>query len=102
MSWQHDRYYARSIRRGRRVITDYIGLGPYAEDAFRADEAAREARLAWRSERLRLEMLEERVMTFAAALDVLVRAALIARGYHQHDRGQWRKKRHVAQEETPA
>ena len=98
MPWRKGKYYVRSARRGDEIVTEYLGGGAAgllaaAEDDRRRGRRQRRAHQI-DAERARLELLEHPLETLNAVLDVLVRGALVARGYHQHDRGQWRKKRH--------
>lgn len=80
-----------------RVIREYVGTGPIAELAADMDTLDRERReeeaAIWWEEKERLEALDRPVEELCEATDLLVRAALIAAGYHQHKRGEWRKKR---------
>ena len=91
------RFYVRSVRCGRRVGREYFGTGAEAElaaaldadrrrrrEADRAEAAGRRA--AWRAAVAPLERL-------AVVSDLLVRAVLLAGGYHQHHQGQWRRRR---------
>src|SRR5207249_1405362 len=98
MAWQKRIYCARSVRRGDRVISHYVGgvtVGARAEAYDRCTRAARVDLLTQcNAECARLELLEQPLETFSTVLDVLVRATLVAHGYRQHARGQWRKKRH--------
>lgn len=99
MAWERrgDRtYYYRSRTIGGRVVKEYIGGGLTGTLAEREDAMRRRNRDA---ERAALEA--DRDACTAAALahdelsrvaDALTTAALIAAGYHRHDRGQWRKR----------
>ncbi len=90
-------YYTRSRKEGGRVVREYIGSGPSAELAAQADSEARrrrqEQRDAQKVKRERLEALMEPVEELCEAAEVIARAALIASGYRQHNRGEWRKRR---------
>ena len=90
-------YYTRSRKQDGRVLREYIGLGPFAEHAAGTDALRRlrreEEAKAWRAERESLEALDRSVEELYEAAETLARATLFAAGYHQHNRGEWRKKR---------
>jgi hypothetical protein len=89
-------YYYRSRRAGERVRKEYIGAGEFAEALAHSDETIRRVR---KLERDRNREEVERLQALAAPLEelneatnVLVRAYLVARGFHQR-KGQWRRER---------
>ncbi len=90
-------YYTRSRKVDGRVVREYVGTGPMAELAAEADARERRRREeeaeAWREERERMEALEAPIEELCEAAEVIARAALIASGYRQHHRGEWRKRR---------
>ena len=90
-------YYTRSRKEGGRVVREYIGTGPLAELAAKTDALKRlrreEEAKAWREERESLKALDQSVEELYEAAEILARATLLAAGYHQHNRGEWRKKR---------
>src|SRR5262252_9493969 len=100
MSWQQrgrSRAYYRSERVGSRVVRRYIGTGAIAELAATSDDLRRLERIIEIRER-RAE--QERFAAAAAPLlelcdlsDRLARAALLAAGFHRHDRSRWRRTR---------
>jgi hypothetical protein len=98
-------YYTRSRKEGGRVIREYIGGGPLGELAAETDALNRLRRekkaMAWREERESLEALDRSVEELYEAAEILARAALLAAGYHQHKRGEWRKKRERREPENP-
>ena len=108
MAWETrargTRYYTRSRRVNGRVVREYIGIGLAAEIAARTDErerAYRQARAqAEREERERLDALDGQVDELCGTADVLARAALVLAGFHQHHRGEWRRRRGQAQAQT--
>ena len=98
MGWDKDgRYYSRSRREGRRVVREYVGAGEVAKLAAQLDAIERDKRLTDREcariDRERAEVLDGPLDELDEVADLLVRAALVAAGYHQHNRGNWRKRR---------
>jgi hypothetical protein len=91
------RYLYETRRVGRRVRKVYLGTGPLAEHLMAKAEELKAAQAARAAERDRQEATRSaaaRAATeLAAGLDLLTRACLLAAGYHQHDRGAWRRKR---------
>jgi hypothetical protein len=90
-------YYTRSRKEGGRVVREYVGSGPSGELASRIDAEKRQLHqkesAARKHERQCLEALMEPVEELCEAAEVIAHAALLASGYHQHNRGEWRKKR---------
>ena len=97
-------YYTRSRRVNGRVVRQYVGCGRVAELAARMDEISRQQREAeaemWRRERERIESLDASIATICEISDLFARLALIDAGFHQHNRGEWRKRR--VKTKTPA
>jgi hypothetical protein len=92
MGWEtrgNRRYLYHKRRRGRRVVSEYVGSGPLAELTAEREDAEREARR-------QAEHEEDEIGTEIADLCdlalLLARAHLLAEGYHQH-RGNWRRRR---------
>ncbi len=89
-------YYTRSHKVAGRVVREYVGTGPLAEFAAELDAEERrqreEQRQAWRDERERMETLEAPIEELGEASETLARATLVAAGYRQHNRGEWRKR----------
>jgi hypothetical protein len=90
-------YYTRSRKVDARVVREYIGGGILGELAARMDEHERRQRKEqaayWEEEQQDLDVLEALVDELAEASDLLTRAALLAAGYHLHNRGEWRLRR---------
>ncbi len=94
-------YYTRSEKVGGRVVREYLGGGVLGLLAAQADAEARQKReeeaARWRAEKEDLEALDACVEELSEAAETLVRAVLVAAGYRQHKRGEWRKKRGIGQ-----
>jgi hypothetical protein len=97
VGWDRGRYYTRSKKVNGRVIREYCGVGEVAELAAQTDtisranrEAEREAR---RAEKVELDTLDDPLNELNDLADLLARAALLAAGYQQHNRGEWRRRR---------
>lgn len=105
MGWKNrgrKRYYYRS-QGGKKV---YLGRGPAAEAAARHDTARRELVVQARAEleltRRQFLQAEGAVRSFLDFTATLVGGALVAAGYHRHDRGEWRSRRaDIAQGASP-
>jgi hypothetical protein len=105
MGWERGIYYTRSRRENGRVVREYVGSGRIGELAAELDAIERDRREweALEDRRVRAEQ-DELVATLTDLndrCDLLTRAALIAAGYRQHKRGEWRKQR-VRKETTDA
>ena len=90
-------YYTRSKKDNGRVIREYVGGGILGEASARLDADERQRReekaALWREERERLEALDGQTEELYEAAEVMAKAALLGAGYHQHKRGEWRKRR---------
>lgn len=89
-------YYYRSVRQGDRVKKEYCGGGRLGRLAAQLDKLERLQRKEeedfWKEERERLERSAAFLHELEEAAKVLVRAHLLASGFHQH-KGQWRRQR---------
>ena len=103
MGWDKGRYYTRSKKVNGRVVREYVGAGRVAELAARMGALERERReaerAAFRSVRAELDALDRPLNELHDLADLVARAALVAAGYRQHKRGEWRKQR-VQRDET--
>jgi hypothetical protein len=94
-------YYYRVRREDGRVVREYVGGGLVGEMAARLDalerEKGREKRRqdaeALRHVKATLDALDANLEALIESTDLLAHAALVADGYHQHKRGEWRKRR---------
>jgi len=98
MGWDKDgRYYTRSRRENGRVVREYIGGGVLGELAAQMDAITRDKRDTDREGnrifRQEIETLDASVAELNELADLLVAAALLAAGFRQHNRGNWRKRR---------
>src|SRR5215813_6673392 len=100
MSWQQrgrSRAYYRSERVGSRVVRRYIGTGVIAELAATADDLRRLERIIEirerHAERERLQEAEAPLLELCDCSERLACAALLAAGFHRHDRSRWRRTR---------
>jgi crotonobetainyl-CoA:carnitine CoA-transferase CaiB-like acyl-CoA transferase len=101
MGWERRQrggyYYTRSKKMGARVLREYVGTGILAELASRDDELERQQKV---EERRRLRDMQKewlQLQTIDKWIDKLTKAVVAANlkaaGYHQHHRGEWRKRR---------
>ena len=75
------------------MVKVYVGTGPVAEATPQLDEdnrRRREEAEVWEKERRRMPALIDELCDAAETLDG---AALVAAGYRQHNRGEWRLRR---------
>jgi hypothetical protein len=97
MGWERGRYDTRSRREDGRIVREYVGSGEVAAliaqfDAIERDRRAGE-RIAVRLERERIDALDAPLLALDNLADLMTRAALLAAGYRQHHRGEWRRRR---------
>src|SRR6266481_1733788 len=85
-------------KRKGKVVRQYFGRGPKAEEAAAEDTERRRKREveaeARRAEKKRWDEINDLVARFVKVADFLVAATLLAAGFHQHDRGAWRLRTH--------
>jgi hypothetical protein len=96
MPWD-GRYYYRSVRVNGQPRRQYVGAGLIGQLASQMDDIDRE-RLQLRNAALELarhkaEALDDDMQAIERLADTIARAALVAAGYRQHHRGEWRRKR---------
>ena len=100
MAWERG-YYYRVRRENGRVVREYVGHGRLAELMAELDalerKQEREKRCrdaeALRDEKAKLNGIDADLEALIETTDLLARAALVAAGYRQHKRGEWRKHR---------
>jgi hypothetical protein len=101
MAWESrggaGRYYTRSRRENGRVVREYCGAGPPGELAARWDEQERKRieieHQLWQTGKKAIEQPDEQVDGLEEMARRLICLELQAAGFHQHHRGEWRKKR---------
>lgn len=89
-------YYYRHVKRGGKVRSLYVGSGEHAELVAKLDRLStqdrREDAAAWREEREAATRDDRIRATRFAAVGTVARVALEAAGFHQHNRGEWRRR----------
>jgi hypothetical protein len=98
MGWERQgRYYYRVRKVGGRVVRQYVGTGRVAELAAQLDAIEREKRAAERAaeraKRAELQALDAPLNELNDLAELVAHAALLAAGFRQHHRGEWRKRR---------
>ena len=92
------RYYVRRRKVRGAFVRQPYGRGPEAQlAAALAAQRQREREAEWdrrRQERGRWEADTRTLQRLIAVSDLLMRAALLAAGYYQHQHGDWRRRRH--------
>ena len=106
MGWErrgNSQYYYRMIRRGRRVVSEYIGSGELAILTALLDEEQRaerqEQQEAERRRREDADYVDQGLDQIDDTLRLLTTIMLEQAGYHRH-KGQWRKQRHGRRQST--
>ena len=106
MGWEcrgSSQYYYRKIRRGRRVVSEYVGAGEFAILTALLDEEQRaerqEQQEAERRRREEADQIDHELARFDDTLRLLTTIMLEEAGYHRH-KGQWRKQRHGRRQST--
>jgi len=100
MSWETrangKRYYTRSRRVNGRIQREYVGGGTIGELSEQLDVAEREERQlraeAIRDAKSQMDSFDELLTQFETLTENIGRGLLIAAGYHQHNRSEWRKR----------
>jgi hypothetical protein len=107
MSWEKRRnglYFYTARRVGGRVVKRYLGAGPVAAAAAKLDEINHnqraDDRAAFDDERRDAAAIDATLDDLNDLADLVARAALVAAGYRQHNRGEWRKTRARSEETT--
>ena len=90
-------YYYRSVRRGKRVLREYLGRGVAAERAAREDEQLRAARAqehqAIIAEMAQAEPIQLMADNLEEEITLLTEASMLTEGYRRTNYGPWRRKR---------
>ena len=97
MTWcRQGRYFYRSRREGRRVVSEYVGCGELGALLAKIDNRERReqeaARQALREEAQEARELDSLMSELRVAAEQATTEALLASGYHQHKRT-WRRRR---------
>lgn len=99
MSWEthgSQRYYYRVQRSTNgRLTKTYYGTGAVARRAAQEDAHQRTLRQQAQIDQQRLHHLETQLTTLTHVVRTLVSATLVGQGFHQHQRGDWRRWRHL-------
>jgi hypothetical protein len=90
-------YYYRKVRREGRVVSQYLGTGPWASLIAIMDGIGRVQREAdrerWKAIRERMDAEEAEAIDLFDRVEAIARSALESAGYHRHKRGEWRRRR---------
>lgn len=100
MGWErrgNRSYYYRATKANGRVVKQYVGAGPLAGLVAAQDDEARAERAtaaeSQRVERNRFAGIDRTVTGIDETIEALLRTCLVVSGYHQHRRGEWRRRR---------
>lgn len=98
------RYYYRSVWTPRGPRNVYMGTGSGAAAVAEADTLRRLERQRERKERgaiqAKIEQTLISVVELNENLELLTRAALVAAGFYNHARSEWRRRRHARDKRT--
>src|SRR5262249_16769653 len=97
MSWEQrgsQRYYYRVRSHQGQLTKTYYGTGPAAQRAAQEDDHKRTLRKQERIAKQCLHNLETQLVALTNVVRTLVSATLVGQGFHQHQRGDWRRWRH--------
>jgi hypothetical protein len=100
------RYYYTNRRVQGRQVRSYVGTGDAADQVVAAVRS-RQAERAKRRSALLAQLQShangiDGAMRLAQAIDMLTKSTLVGLGFHQHDRGEWRRRRHVQNSQSSA
>jgi hypothetical protein len=108
MSWEirnGRRCYTRTIKANGRIYRQYVGFGSKGEQAAAEDlkrRVEREAQAKARKDRITaIDQAQTPAREFWDLTELIAQAALVAAGYHQHAKGEWRKRHHAQPNPTP-
>ena len=91
--------YYRSVSVGGRPRKQYLGAGPAAQLAASGDQQQRALRATERQGLQATQLAEEHagnlIHEAGQWTEMMVQAALLLAGFHQHDRGNWRRRRNA-------
>lgn len=104
MGWEkrgNGRYYYTKERRGGRVVSSYVGAGPAAALIAEIEQSRREvaqSRAKFERDVQAAELgqfadLDQAIADVQRRISEAVAVELQALGFHQHKRGEWRKRR---------
>ena len=100
MAWEirpsGHQYYTRSRKVNGKVVREYVGTGLVGQMAADADELYRQEKQAQtdarKAEQTHWEAAVNPLRRLCRESQRLIQAALLGAGYHQHARGEWRRK----------
>jgi hypothetical protein len=101
MAWEtrngRGRYYTRSERIDGRTKRTYVGTGAIGDIGARTDMIGRAAltkqAIQLDQRRQELQIGDDLIAELYRDCRLLMQTALVATGYHRHDRGEWRRRR---------
>lgn len=98
MSWEQrgsQRYYYRVHSHQGRLTKTYYGTGAVAQRAAEEDNHKRALRQQERVAKQCVHHLETQLTALTNVVRTLVAASFLGEGFHQHQRGEWRRWRHI-------
>jgi len=98
MSWEQrgsQRYYYRVRSHQGQLTKTYYGTGAVAQPSAQEDNHKRALRQQERLTHQHIQSLETQLQTLTTIVRTFVAASLLGQGFHQHQRGDWRRWRHL-------
>ncbi len=86
-------YYYRAKKRNGRVVREYYGRGPRAQQAAAEDAAKRLAREKEQAHKAQLKTLDTQVAQLDTIITLLSHVHMIDAGFYLHHRGEWRRRK---------
>src|SRR5215813_13627940 len=98
MSWEQrgsQRYYYRVRYRQGQLTKTYYGTGAIAQRAAQEDDHKRALRKQERLAKQHIQSLETQLTALTNLIRIMISATLVGHSFHQHQRGDWRRWRHL-------
>jgi len=99
MAWDKRGYYYRKRRRGKQVISIYLGRDSAAKALACMDMEARQEAASCRTnleaEHKKYQALDKPLIAYNNGVSAVFERTLKAAGYYKHKRSEWRKRRNI-------
>lgn len=95
MGWEirgNNQYYYRKMRKGKKVISEYMGSGLLAKEIAFMDKRKKEQKEATRKKKAMITALDVEIEQALKYIKNMTDCILLISGCHKH-KGMWRKRR---------